>query len=192
MKDIENLSEWARAELINGKLYMLSAPNRLHQYFVKGLVFEIESFIRKNKGKCHVYASPFDVRLFGDASTIVQPDILVVCNRDILTEKGCSGAPDWVIEIVSPSSRTMDYYRKAGKYAEAGVREYWIVDPEKNPALIEESKRILDLAKDLETDVVTTHIGVVPEDNSLVAAVQTVLGFETPMIMLFSFVISIL
>ena len=128
-KDIENLSEWARAELINGKLYMLSAPNRLHQYFVKGLVFEIESFIRKNKGKCHVYASPFDVRLFGDDSTIVQPDILVVCSRDILTEKGCSGAPDWVIEIVSRSNSSHDYVRKLMQYQKAGVREYWIVDP---------------------------------------------------------------
>lgn len=92
-------------------------------------LLEIESFIRKNKGKCHVYASPFDVRLFGDASTIVQPDILVVCSRDILTEKGCSGAPDWVIEIVSRSNSSHDYVRKLMQYQKAGVREYWIVDP---------------------------------------------------------------
>lgn len=128
-EDIEKLSEWSRAELINGKLYMLSAPDRLHQYFVKGLVFEIESHIRKNKGKCHVYASPFDVRLFGDDSVIVQPDVLVVCNKDILTEKGCSRAPDWVIEIVSKSSSSHDYVRKLMQYQKAGVREYWIADP---------------------------------------------------------------
>jgi len=130
-EDIERLSEWSRAELINGKLYMLSAPNRLHQYFVKGLVFDIESHIRKKKGGCQVYTSPFDVRLFGDDSTVVQPDILVVCNRDILTEKGCSGAPDWVIEIVSKSNSSHDYVRKLMQYQKAGVREYWIVDPEK-------------------------------------------------------------
>ena len=128
-EDIERLSEWSRAELINGKLYMLSAPNRLHQYFVKGLVFDIESHIRKKKGGCQVYTSPFDVRLFGDDSTVVQPDILVVCNRDILTEKGCSGAPDWVIEIVSKSNSSHDYVRKLMQYQKAGVREYWIVDP---------------------------------------------------------------
>lgn len=128
-KDIEKLSEWSRAELINGKLYMLSAPNRLHQYFVAELLFEIKSYIRKNKGKCDVYASPFDVRLFGDDSTIVQPDILVVCNKDILTEEGCSGAPDWVIEIVSKRNLSHDYVRKLMQYQKAGVREYWIIDP---------------------------------------------------------------
>ena len=130
-EDIEKLSEWSRAELINGKLYMLSAPNRLHQYFVAELLFEIKSYIRKNNGKCDVYASPFDVRLFGDDSTIVQPDILVVCNKDILTEKGCSGAPDWVIEIVSKSNSSHDYVRKLMQYQKAGVREYWIVDPDR-------------------------------------------------------------
>lgn len=128
-EDIEKLSEWSRAELINGKLYMLSAPNRLHQYFVAELLFEIKSYIRKNNGKCDVYASPFDVRLFGDDSTIVQPDILVVCNKDILTEKGCSGAPDWVIEIVSKSNSSHDYVRKLIQYQKACVREYWIVNP---------------------------------------------------------------
>lgn len=128
-EDIERLSEWSRAELINGKLYMLSAPNRLHQYFVSGLIFEIRSHIKQNKGKCQVYASPFDVRLFGDDSTVVQPDILVVCNRDILTEEGCSGAPDWGIEIVSKSNSSHDYVRKLMQYQKAGVREYWIVDP---------------------------------------------------------------
>lgn len=128
-EDMEQLSESDRAELISGKLYMLSAPGRLHQYFVSELLFEIKSYIRKKKGKCEVYVSPFDVRLFGDDSTIVQPDLLVVCNRDILTEKGCSGVPDWVIEIVSKGSSSHDYVRKLMLYQKAGVREYWIVDP---------------------------------------------------------------
>ena len=69
------------------------------------------------------------MRLFGDDSTIVQPDILVVCNKDILTEEGCSGAPDWVIEIVSKSNSSHDYMRKLMQYQKAGVREYWIIDP---------------------------------------------------------------
>ena len=128
-EDIEKLSEYNRAELISGKIYMLSAPGRLHQYFVGELLFEIKSFIRKNKGKCEAYVSPFDVRLFGDDTSIVQPDLLVVCNRDILTDKGCCGAPDWVIEIVSKSNSSHDYVRKLVLYQKAGVREYWIVDP---------------------------------------------------------------
>lgn len=128
-EDIEKLSEYNRTELINGKLYMLSAPGRLHQYFVGGLFFEIKSFIRDHSGKCQVYVSPFDVRLFEDNTTVVQPDILVVCSRDILTEKGCCGAPDWVIEIVSKSNSSHDYVRKLMLYQKAGVREYWIVDP---------------------------------------------------------------
>lgn len=128
-QDIEKLSEWSRAELIDGRLYMLSAPNRMHQFLVTKLLFAIEGHIQKNKGGCHVYTSPFDVRLFKDDQTVVQPDLLVVCNKDILTEKGCSGAPDWVIEIVSKSNSVHDYINKMLQYQKAGVREYWIVDP---------------------------------------------------------------
>lgn len=76
-----------------------------------------------------MYTSPFDVRLFEDERTIVQPDILVVCQRDKLTEKGCMGAPDWVIEIVSKSNSSHDYIRKMVQYQKSGVREYWIIDP---------------------------------------------------------------
>lgn len=128
-EDIEHLSEHVRAELIQGVLYMLSAPNRMHQLLVRELMFRIHGHIRSRKGGCHVYTSPFDVRLFEDDSTVVQPDILVVCNKEILTEKGCNGAPDWVIEIVSASNSRHDYNTKLMQYQRAGVREYWIVDP---------------------------------------------------------------
>lgn len=128
-EDIEKLSENVRAELIQGVLYMLSAPNRMHQFLITQLMLRIGNHIQKRKGGCHVYTSPFDVRLFGDDSTVVQPDILVVCNKNILTEKGCSGAPDWLIEIVSASNSKHDYNTKLMQYQRAGVREYWIVDP---------------------------------------------------------------
>ncbi len=128
-EDIEKLSEDVSAELIRGVLYMLSAPNRMHQLLVAELVFRIKSHIREKNGKCHVYPAPFDVRLFADDSTIVQPDILVVCNKEILTERGCNGAPDWVIEIVSAGNSRHDYTTKLVQYQKAGVREYWIVDP---------------------------------------------------------------
>ena len=127
-EDIERLTEGTRAELINGKLYMLAAPTRKHQFLVTELLFKIRGFIQTRQGGCHVYTSPFDVRLFGDDETVVQPDVSVVCKRDILTKQGCCGAPDWVIEIVSKSSSPHDYIRKLVQYQKAGVREYWIVD----------------------------------------------------------------
>lgn len=127
--DLERLSEYARAELIQGVLYMLSAPNRMHQLLVSELLFRISSHIRGRRGGCQVYTSPFDVRLYGDDSTIVQPDLLVVCRKEILTDAGCSGAPDWVIEVTSAGNSRHDYITKLMQYQKSGVREYWIVDP---------------------------------------------------------------
>lgn len=127
--DIEKLDEWTRAELINGKLYLLAAPNRMHQFLISEISFELKSHIKSRKGGCHVYTAPFGVRLFDDDKTEVQPDILVICNKDIMTKKGCSGAPDIVFEIVSEGNASHDYITKLMKYQKAGVREYWIVDP---------------------------------------------------------------
>ena len=92
----------------------------------------IFNYIQSKKGACEVFPSPFAVFLNANNEIYVEPDIAVICDKDKLTEKGCNGAPDWVIEIVSPSSRTLDYSKKLFKYRTAGVREYWIVDYEKN------------------------------------------------------------
>ena len=124
------LPENERAELIGGKLYMLAAPSRLHQGLVGVLYAAILSHIGGNKGKCKVYPAPFDVRLFEDDSVIVEPDISVICHPERLTDRGCSGAPDWILEVTSPSTASGDYLRKLWLYKKAGVREYWIVDPE--------------------------------------------------------------
>lgn len=130
MEDMENLEEGVRAELINGSIYMLGAPNRKHQYILSNMMFQIMTHIDKNKGKCHVYPAPFDVKLYGDDSTIVQPDITVICDTDKLTDRGCSGAPEWVIEIASTSNFKHDFVTKLMLYQIAGVKEYWIVDPQ--------------------------------------------------------------
>lgn len=127
--DIEKLEEGDHAELIDGKIYMSPSPSRKHQYMVTSLVAQIHYHIQKNKGGCHVYTAPLDVRLFKDENTIVQPDVFVICNKDILTDKGCTGAPDWIIEVVSENNSSHDYIRKLMQYQKAGVREYWIVDP---------------------------------------------------------------
>ena len=130
-EDYWNLPEGERAELIDGKLYAMAPPSPLHQEICIALASEIRSYIRANNGNCKVYPAPFAVNLTADDKTWVEPDISVICDKDKVTDHGCNGAPDFIIEIVSPHNRKMDYSIKNGKYAEAGVREYWIVDPEK-------------------------------------------------------------
>lgn len=127
--DIEALPEGERAELIDGELFMMAAPALIHQDMLTWLTVRIGSYVMKHKGSCKVVPAPFAVYVKDDEYNYVEPDIVVICDRDRLDEKGCHGAPDWVIEIVSPSSKTMDYVRKLALYQEAGVREYWIVDP---------------------------------------------------------------
>lgn len=128
--DIEALPEGERAELIDGKMYMMATPTATHQRVIGFLYFEIQSYIKEKKGKCEVFLSPFSVYL-DETNNYVEPDLIVVCDEDKVDEKGCHGGPDLVIEIVSPSSRRMDYAIKLFKYRTYGVREYWIVDPEK-------------------------------------------------------------
>lgn len=129
--DIEALPEGERAELIDGKIYYMAAPNTRHQRLVGDFYYKIRQYIDSKNGDCEVFPAPFAVYINKDKSNYVEPDISVICDKNKLTDKGCMGAPDWVIEIVSASSRTMDYYRKLFKYTNSGVREYWIVDPEK-------------------------------------------------------------
>lgn len=137
--DIEALPEGERAELIDGEMFRMDAPLRIHQDMVMELSYEIKSYIRKNRGNCKVYAAPFAVRIKKDDRNYVEPDISVICDREKLDEKGCHGAPDWVIEILSPSSTKIDCERKVKLYRETGVREYWIVDPEKESVTVYES-----------------------------------------------------
>lgn len=132
IEDIYALPEGQRAELIDGELYMMATPSRTHQALVHFFDWTIGNYIHDKNGECSVYPAPFAVFLNADEETYVEPDISVICDRDKLTDKGCNGAPDWVIEIVSPSSKSMDYSRKLFKYNAAKVREYWIVDFEKN------------------------------------------------------------
>ena len=139
--DIEALPEGERAELIDGELFWMEAPTTIHQDLLSQLMIEIGLYIRKNKGKCRVMAAPFAVRIKKDNRHYVEPDISVICDRDKLDEKGCQGAPDWMIEIVSPSSKKMDYERKVNLYREAGAREYWIVDAETETVTVYDFER---------------------------------------------------
>ena len=132
IEDIHALPEGERAELIDGQIYYLAAPTRTHQR-ISGKLFQIiANYIDSQNGNCEIYPAPFAVYLNEDDYNYLEPDISVICDPSKLDEKGCHGAPDWIIEIVSPGSRSMDYYKKLFKYSSAGVREYWIVDSEKN------------------------------------------------------------
>lgn len=128
-KDIYELPEGQRAELIDGTIYDMAPPSRLHQKISTRLTSSIDRYILDNNGQCEVYAAPFAVFLNEDDKNYVEPDVSVICDSNKLDDKGCNGAPDWIIEIVSPSSQRMAYMTKLFKYRTAGVREYWIVDP---------------------------------------------------------------
>lgn len=132
IEDIYNLPEGQRAELIEGQIYMMAPPSRQHQEIAGELFGVIREYIKKNKGDCRTYIAPFAVFLNENNMNYVEPDISVICDKNKLNDNGCFGAPDWIIEVVSPGSRRMDYMTKLFKYRTAGVREYWIVDKQKN------------------------------------------------------------
>lgn len=135
--DYYNLPEDVRAELIDGELiYNQAAPSRIHQTILSELHTVINNYVKSKGGSCRVYPAPFAVKLREDRKTIVEPDISVICDRNKLTDRGCIGAPDWIIEIVSPGNSSHDYIVKLNLYADAGVREYWIVDPTKESIFV--------------------------------------------------------
>lgn len=129
--DIYALPDGERAELIDGKIYYMTPPSTRHQRLVSDLHYQIKDFIKRNHGECEAFPAPFAVFLNENDENYVEPDISVICDKNKITDKGCNGAPDWVIEIVSPSSKQMDYYKKLFKYRTVGVREYWVADPER-------------------------------------------------------------
>lgn len=124
-----------RLELIKGKIYAMSpAPNRKHQVVSHNLTLEFGNFLRNKT--CQVYAAPFDVRLTprkkdtsGKIHTVVQPDICIVCDLEKLDDAGCLGAPDLIIEILSPGNTRKEMKEKKEVYEENGVTEYWIIHP---------------------------------------------------------------
>ena len=118
-----------RRELIDGVRYVMAGPNRKHQEILGRLHLLFGIFL---KGKhCKVYLSPFDVRLNSETldDTVVQPDLIIICDQSILTDACCKGVPDMVIEILSPSTASYDKNLKFKTYLKAGIREYWIIDP---------------------------------------------------------------
>lgn len=136
IEDIYALPEGERAELIDGKIYYMAPPSTRHQRIISDIHYRIKDYIIKNNGECEVLPAPFAVFLNKDNKNYVEPDISIICDKDKITDKGCHGAPDWIIEIISPRNKEMDYFKKLFKYQAAGVREYWIVDPTKEIVMV--------------------------------------------------------
>jgi Uma2 family endonuclease len=129
IEDIIALPEDARAELLDGEIYYMATPSEVHQRILGELHLMIGNYLKSKGGPCRVYVPSLAVFLNDDRDYLI-PDIFVVCDPKKIRKDGCHGAPDWVIEIVSPSSASRDYLRKQNAYSKAGVREYWVIDPQ--------------------------------------------------------------
>lgn len=134
--DINSLPEGQRAELFDGELVYMASPSRKHQKLVGKLFYSIEQHIRATHGSCEVYPAPFAVYIQDDDRNYVEPDVTVICDSGKLDDRGVHGAPDWILEVVSESSRRTDYDLKLSKYRASGVKEYWIVDIERETVTV--------------------------------------------------------
>ena len=131
LEQYEALPEDKRVEIFEGVVYDMASPSQEHQAISMELSNIIYNYMKRKKGSCQLFSAPFDVKLSDKPLTILQPDIMVICDKDKLDGKRCNGAPDFIIEIVSPGNPSDDYIRKLYYYKNYGVRKYWIVDPRK-------------------------------------------------------------
>ena len=136
MEDIRALPEGVRAELIDGKMVFMASPNRTHQRINGGMHLAVANYIRDTGKDCEIYIPPYGVFLHADESEYFEPDLTIFCDHEKSRFDGCFGAPDWIVEVVSPSSKSNDYGKKLFKYREAGVKLYWIIDPMREMTLI--------------------------------------------------------
>ena len=138
IEDYMALPDDERYELIDGWLYLMASPSNIHQLIAGRIFMIVSNFIADHKGGCIPMLAPADVQLDGadDDRTMVEPDFFVVCDRDRMKKDRTVGAPDFVLEIISPSSRRRDMNIKTAKYEAAGVREYWMVDPDRKKVIV--------------------------------------------------------
>ncbi len=132
----EELPEDVRAEVFDGQIFYMASPSQDHQAISMELSTVLNTYLKSKNGPCRVFHAPFDVKLNDTPLTMVQPDLMIVCDKNKLDGKRCNGAPDFIIEIVSPGNPSDDYIRKPYYYKNAGVREYWIVDPRRKTVTV--------------------------------------------------------
>ncbi|MZK24598.1 Uma2 family endonuclease [Dorea longicatena] len=136
LKEYEAIPDEYRVELIDGVIYDLNMPTTIHQQLAFEISIKLREYIRQNKGLCMVLPSPVSVQLDEDDRTMIQPDVVICCDREKILQSHVYGAPDMVIEILSPSTRKKDMGLKLKKYITARVREYWMVDPDKKKVVV--------------------------------------------------------
>ena len=136
LEDYYAIPDERRVELIDGVIYDMAAPSVLHQKILAQLFLLFDSCISEHGGNCEVFLSPCDVQLDRDEKTMLQPDLFVLCRDYDISARSIPGAPDLTLEILSSSTRSKDMLLKTYKYLNAGVREYWIVDPEKRSVMV--------------------------------------------------------
>lgn len=136
LEDYYALPDDRRVELIDGYFYDMASPTFLHQRIAGEIYRQIANYIMEHDGNCQPLLSPIDIQLDCDTRTMVQPDIAILCHNDRVRHWGIYGAPDFILEVISPSTRKMDYTKKLAKYEAAGVREYWILDPYQKRLLV--------------------------------------------------------
>ena len=136
LRQYEALPENIRAEVFDGQISYMASPSQDHQIISMELSTLLNTYLKSKNGSCRVFHAPFDVKLNDKPLTIVQPDLMIICDKNKLDGKRCNGAPDFIIEIVSPANPSDDYIRKLYYYKNAGVREYWIVDPRRKTVTV--------------------------------------------------------
>jgi len=136
LDDYYNLPEDKRFELIDGVIYDMTAPTTIHQAILGRIYAQLLYHIDAKGGNCLPMISPVDVQLDCDDRTMVEPDVIIVCDRSKIIRRCVYGAPDFVLEVLSQSTRKKDMFIKLNKYLNAGVREYWIVDPDKKTVMV--------------------------------------------------------
>lgn len=179
LADALTWNEQERVELIYGEPVMMSPPARIHQKVSGELFGQFRDYLKGKK--CEVYHAPFAVRLFElsgdspeDVDTMVEPDITVICDPSKLDDIGCKGAPDLVVEILSPSTQRHDKLTKFNLYQRAGVREYWIVDPESKSVQVFVLENDHYIAKDFGEDGDKLKVNVL--DDCFIDLAEVFLG----------------
>ncbi|MCD7763304.1 MAG: Uma2 family endonuclease [Lachnospiraceae bacterium] len=176
-------------ELIDGHIYDMAAPGTVHQFAVAELTFQFNLYVRSKGGNCRVYPSPIDVQLDCDDKTMVQPDVVVICDRDKIIKRCIYGAPDLVVEILSDSTAYKDTVVKLCKYMLAGVREYWIVDLKREKVAVYDATggsragiNGADINVEDENEAATNEAGAnVPDGNRAgISSRTTIYGMDQP------------
>ena len=168
VEDYLQLPDEKRVELIDGVIYDMGAPRYLHQEIAGEIHRQIANYILDHNGKCRVYIAPADVQLDNDNRTMVQPDVFILCDRSKSDSLRMYGAPDFVLEVISPSTKRKDFVIKTAKYMNAGVREYWILDPYREIVIIyffeeEDTPQICGLEKPIPIRIYDGKLSIDPK-----------------------------